>query len=252
MQLASFEFSDLLKFREDGISPRVKLWTSPTATVLSVLTGDSPDEQLLEEFGHYSVKSVSISEASLRVQLVIMKSIETGILTVTFPNNGSLQKLGDDSVSLLGRTLHVAPVDMLVTGLDPVLEAAKAPVGAAVTSLTTLMMVASVPQAFVLMKVFQTVDFYIFIDCDYPPNFSLFLELISKNVLDLLPNPLEQLADDSGKPVQPRFEKFGMKIHVFSNIGVQLSLLLGFCFLKLVVDFFCQKRSQWLCRSRGG
>ena len=85
------------------------------------------------------------------------------------------------------------------------------------------------------MKVFQTIDFYVYIDCDYPSNFSKFLEIISKNIMDYVPNFLGALADDDGAPIYPRFAMFGENVHVFENLGPLFTLVCGLLGIKLLL-----------------
>jgi hypothetical protein len=145
-----------------------------------------------------------------------------------------LQKLEDPTVAIFSRVLVYAPVDYIFIGVDKAMEAAKAPARATVSSITSILFFISIPQALVLMKVFQTIDYYIYIDCDYPTNFSKFLEMMNNNLLDMLPNIFQAFSDEEGKPVYNRFDKFGLNIHFLKNSGVQLSILLLLGILKLL------------------
>ena len=133
------------------------------------------------------------------------------------------------------RLLLHSPLNLILTNLDSSLASASSTVSGSVTVLTSLLFMVSIPQAFILMKVFQTIDFYIYIDCEYPTNFSRMLEIFSQNLLDFVPNLLEPLADEEGVPVYPRFEKFGLSIHVFKNLGRHFTFFSAVGLFKLLV-----------------
>jgi hypothetical protein len=120
----------------------------------------------------------------------------------------------------------VEGITVIVTELDKGLESSKGAVGATVTTISTLLLLISLPQAFILMKLFQTVDYYIYINCEYPTNFSKFLEILSANPLDLVPNAFEALSDDDGMPIYPRFHQFGIEIHVLANLGRHFTIII--------------------------
>ena len=172
--------------------------------------------------------------ANMRLFLKFTDTTKAATIAVVMKSKYLLQKAGDPTVALYSRIVTFSPIDYILTGMDKAMEAAQAPARAAVTSITTLLFIISIPQALVLMKVFQTIDYYIYIDCDYPTNFSKFLEMINKNIMDMLPNIFDAFSDDEGKPVYNRFDKFGLNIHFLKNSGVQLSILMLIGILKLV------------------
>jgi hypothetical protein len=171
-------------------------------------------------------EKLELQGSTLRISLKFSDTTKAATIAVVMKSKYLLQKSGDPTVAINSRIFAFAPIDYIYTNMDKAMESAKAPARAAVTSITTILFIISIPQALVLMKVFQTIDYYIYIDCDYPTNFSKFLEMISKNILDMLPNIFEVFSDDEGKPVYNRFSKFGLNIHFMKNSGVQLSILL--------------------------
>lgn len=65
-------------------------------------------------------------------------------------------------------------------------------VGAQVTTVVTMsLMVVSFPLALTLIKLFQMIDFLLYINVDLPINAQAFLSLFDQNVLTMIPNPLE-------------------------------------------------------------
>ena len=45
------------------------------------------------------------------------------------------------------------------------------------------------------MKVMETIDYYIYINCKYPTNFANFLKMISNSAFDYVPNFFNSLTD---------------------------------------------------------
>lgn len=183
----------------------------------------------------YSIDRLKISGKYLQATVKATQSIKDGTLVIRFKKIPSLQKLGDKNTIFREKTLVISPVNLVITALDGALDAASAPVSTAMTTMTTFIFLISIPQAFILMKVFQTIDFYVYVDCDYPSNFSKFLEIISKNIMDYVPNFLKELADEEGSPIYPRFSQFGQNVHVFYNLGPLFTLVCCLLGIKLIL-----------------
>lgn len=96
-------------------------------------------------------------------------------------------------------------------------------------------MTVSLPQAFLLMKLLQALDFYIYIDCKYPSNFAKFLDMITNSVFDYMPNFFGPLIDDQGSPLYERFAEYGMQVHMFANLGQIFSVVILVSAIKLVL-----------------
>lgn len=206
--------------------------------VLEVFSPESTrpisDYEGLNQIKPAEIKSVSIRSNTLRIQLKITQTVESGTSVLILPAKYKIQKVGDPSVAIYVRAIEISPINYIITDMEKAMEQAQKPVSTAVTTITTLLLIISIPQAFVLMKVFQTIDYYIYIDCIYPTNFSAFLQMISKDLLGMIPNIFTFMADDEGKPVYNRFEQFGLNIHFLLNVGVHLSLLMALGILKMI------------------
>ena len=217
-----------LKILSNG-EDEIKAVFSPDSTrPVSDLSGLSPSQSA--EFGGPEIRG-----NTLRIPMKFKDTVRSGVLVLILPGKYKIQKKDDPSVALYIRVITVSPIDYILTDADKTMEGAQKSVSTAVTIVTTLLLVLSIPQALVLMKVFQTIDYYIYIDCDYPTNFSKFLEMISKNPLEMLPNIFKFLSDNEGKPVYNRFEMFGLQIHFLLNVGVQISLIILLALIKLAL-----------------
>ena len=85
------------------------------------------------------------------------------------------------------------------------------------------------------MKLLQALDFYIYIECEYPSNFAKFLDMITNSVFDYMPNFFTPLIDDQGTPLYERFAEYGMQVHMFSNLGQIFSVVILVSAIKLVL-----------------
>ena len=182
----------------------------------------------------FKVVSIELKGNILKIKLDFTSSIKAATFVIRFKSPALIHQIGNKRKVLIEQQIVVSPVDFIMTSLDAALQQAQAPVQTTVSTVTTAFFLLSIPQAFLLMKVFQTVDYYIYIDCDYPINFSKFLDIISKDVMDYLPNILERFADDDGDPLYPRFEAFGLNVHIFKNLGRIFTLVSGLLAIKLL------------------
>jgi hypothetical protein len=181
-----------------------------------------------------SIVSTSIKKDTLKVKIDSSATLENACLAIKFNKIPSIIGESGERQSLMNKYLISCNINLIVTKMDSVLQGSAGAVSATVTSLTTLLMILSVPQAFILMKVFQTIDFYVYIDSQHPSNFATFLEIISKNIMDYIPNVFEFAADNEGQPIYDKFEEYGMEVHVFKNLGRHFLVVLILCFFKLV------------------
>ena len=94
--------------------------------------------------------------------------------------------------------LIVEDVTVVKSAVDTMMDSAAAPATAAVSMVQGLIMIVSVPQAFLLMKILQTLDYYVYIECKYPSNFAKFLDMITGTALEYIPNFFQFLVDDQG------------------------------------------------------
>ena len=193
------------------------------------------DMEGLNKIISVEIVQVKLRGNNLRISLKFKETVKNATLALIFRRKFMLQKANDPSVAIDVRILTTADINFIFTDMDIAMENAKTAAHTAVTAITALLFILSIPQALVLMKVFQTIDYYIYIDCEYPTNFSKFLEMINKNLVDMLPNIFKFMIDDEGKPLYSRFELFGLQVHFLANVGVQISLILLTAILKLIM-----------------
>ena len=83
--------------------------------------------------------------------------------------------------------------------------------------MTVVLVVVSFPIALTLIKLFQMIDFLLFINVDLPINAQAFLAIFDQNVLKLIPNPFE--IDEALVRCSPHAVSISQKFNPSSNIG---------------------------------
>lgn len=221
----------------DSIS-EMKIFDNPSDQVVSVISTTSQSLSTITSLTQTvgcSIVSSTLKDTMLIVKIKADSSITDATLAVKFNQSPPLIQQTGPEAYLDTDYITQGKITMLVTGLDKGLESSKGAVSSAVSSASIVIFLVSVPQAFVLMKLFQTIDFYIYINCEYPSNFSKFLEILSQGIMDQMPNFFESWADEDGTDLYPRFEQFGLNIHVFSNLGRHFSLMTILGGIKLIL-----------------
>ena len=111
--------------------------------------------------------------------------------------------------------LIVEDVTVVKSALDTMLASMKEPSKVVVASVQAAIMAISMPQAVVLMKVFQSIGYYIYLDCLHPQNFARLLEMISESPFDLMPNIFKNMFIDDGYVDQERFGLYEWTVNPF-------------------------------------
>ena len=182
-----------------------------------------------------NILSAVVKDTVLVVKIDASSTVKDATFIIKFNTTPAL--IGQDNPDSFVNADYLAQDNLrvIVTELDKGLESSKGAVSSTVASVSLVLFLISIPQAFILMKLFQTIDFYIYIDCDFPSNFSKFLEILSQGIMDMMPNFFSAWADEDGLAVYPRFEQFGLNVHVFANLGRHFSLMIILGGIKLLL-----------------
>ena len=157
------------------------------------------------------------------------------MLVVRFDKAKFIQAVENRSVAFFEDHLLVENVTVIRSAFDAAMESAATATAATIGAVQTGFMLISLPQAFILMKILQTLDYYVYLDCKHPSNFAQFLQMMTNNLLNYLPNAFEWLEDDEGEPIYERFAASGVQVHIFANLGQLFTLLLIILGIKLVL-----------------
>ena len=117
--------------------------------------------------------------------------------------------------------------------------AGKASEGASYISLTltALLLMVSFNAALILIKLFQMLEFFIYINIELPLNVQTFISYFDMNIFDMVPNLLETDESGIGCKLHPLLERNGMKCLSYNNIGGFLLQILMVLILKILVYF---------------
>lgn len=188
----------------------------------------------------YEIKEISLnSNLVLEIKLEIKENLENGKLTVKFRNPLNIRSVDDDDIYLTQETAIIEPISFYIS---PNEEGVKAAADSASSSLKVFLgasAVVSLPMAFVLLKIFQMIDFMVLFNVKHPRNLSLFLSILSQSALDDIPNLFKFLSDDSCSVKKARFLDEGISCQVFSDLGNYFVLFLGNFLLFLDFWRFC-------------
>ena len=196
----------------------------------------------------WSVKSIKIDQTKLILKFEFTVSADQWTLGAQLPATRYLQDPVSPYTAYPEDYLIVEDVTVVKSALDTMMDSASAPATAAVSTVQGIIMIVSIPQAFVLMKVLQTLDFYVYIECKYPSNFAKFLDMITSSVVDYLPNFFTFLIDGEGDPLYDRFREYGLNIHIFANLGQIFSIVCILMILKLMlftIGRIFKKTGRW-------
>jgi hypothetical protein len=180
----------------------------------------------------FNLLQIEFDDDRLRIRIKLKQTLSSAnCLVVLKPGQRLYQGPGHYKGFFRGNYVLIQDISKTITGFDESLEASAESGKKGVQFIQTILMIVALPQAFILIKVLQTLDFYIYINVKHPSNFSTFLDMITSSPIDFLPNIFEGLTDDDGEPVYDRFQRFGYKVHIFANLGQMftiMTILLGF------------------------
>ena len=183
----------------------------------------------------WSVKSIKIDQSKLILKLEFTVSADQWTLGAKLPSPRYLRDPVSPYTAYPDDYLIVEDVTVVKSAVDTMMDSAAAPATATMSMIQGMIMLVSIPQAFVLMKVLQTLDFYVYIECKYPSNFAKFLDMITNSVFDYIPNFFAFLIDDDGEPPFDRFVAYGINVHLFANLGQMFSLVCMIMAVKLLL-----------------
>lgn len=107
--------------------------------------------------------------------------------------------------------------------------------GPVMQSATTFTMLLSFTSAVALLKIFQMMDYMVLFSVVQPDNFRKFVEILTSNIFDYIPNVFKGLADDDCGEIKPKFAENEMSCQFISNSGNLFFLIIIILGIKLVI-----------------
>lgn len=209
----------------------------------------------LAQFDGVTFYPPTLGEDTIQVTYDTENSILGGCFVLKFTSIPSLQATGSPNNISSEPLLTQGNINMIYTMTDKIFNENKASIGSIITILLVGVMYFSIPHCFILMKLFRTMYFYVFIECNFPSNFSSFLYVISQNIILTLPHCCNFLVDNTSRPLYPRFSNFGFESSIFANLGKIISAFVVLLILKgvlMLVLWLFKGRfgNSWLFKSR--
>ena len=179
------------------------MYTCSKSELISYYETDTPNCQQLSE--GWTIKHIKLDGSKLSIKFEFTVSAAGWTLGAKLPSKRYLRDPESPYTAYPEDYLIVEDVTVVKSALDTMMDSASAPATAAVSTVQGMIMMVSIPQAFMLMKILQTLDYYVYIECKYPSNFAKFLDMITSSAIDYLPNFFAFLIDDDGDPLFERF-----------------------------------------------
>jgi hypothetical protein len=218
---ASLTFSEVVS-AIPASSVKAALYSSSKESLSLKMTASAP-ESYLSELGapelSVTVSNVVSTADTLRFELNIEGNVKDLVLVLAFGKLNAIESSSGSQAFYAPHFAIVEKVSVVSTAFDKDVAQMKGQATAAVSTATSSLMIASAPQAFVLMKIFQTLDFYVFLNILLPPNFVAFLDLMTSNIMELLPNFFENLAVNDAASEKEKFSEFGVQVNPFATLG---------------------------------
>ena len=220
----------------------------------TTLQKDLKDMKPTEDFSSLSylkpqgarITNIFTKDNQLNIVFEARKSIIKGVMILKLRSMYLIRGPYESRKIYLSDTIIFENIEFITSEFDNQVKSIKGGMTAGVGMASTFVTLLSLPQAFILFKVFQTLDIYIFVDVEYPKNFEAFFKIISKTVIDYIPGLYEFLADDEGKPLPPRFTHFGYRIHIMKNLGPVFTIITVIGIIKILTFPFRNTKRRFL------
>ena len=190
-----------------------------------------------------SVDSPQVTQIKISQNKVTMvlsfnpQTINDGTLVVNFGDFNVLADKSDPQNTYQPYYVVISNVTFSNTGLDNFLSQAQTGVGSTVAATSILLMFLSTAQAFILTKIFLTLDFYVYINTSLPANFVLFLSMITQNIFTLIPNLLNFLIVTDTSEERDNFNNNGVTVNIFNNLGSFFTVVFIALLARLLLSF---------------
>ena len=181
------------------------------------------------------VKNVQAIGTVLKFDISTEGEIKNETLVLAFGKYKAVHDSSDPGDTYYEHFVAIDGVSLVSTKFDKQMEAAQAPSQAVIGAATSVLMIASAPQAFVMMKIFQSLDFYVYLDCMLPSNFVAFLRMMTSTFFDMLPSVAGLMTTKDMECEKARFAEYDQGVSMFSNLDTFLTGVLIIAGLKLIL-----------------
>lgn len=99
-------------------------------------------------------------------------------------------------------------------------------------------MLISFPQAVALVKLFQMIDYFTFLNIRHSAIFLLIVRTLSNNIFNEIPNLFTVLTDDNCQPLEHIYIENGMECQFYGNTGPIFLILIFFFLFKYAIKLY--------------
>ena len=123
------------------------------------------------------------------IQLLLNQSYEKAIYSVSSKNLSSIHSKEFANNFFIKYPIKTE-ISFFKTASAAAAEAAARSASYISVGMTAVLMIVSFNAALILIKLFQMLDFFVYINIDLPLNVQNFISFFDQNVFDMIPNPL--------------------------------------------------------------
>lgn len=181
------------------------------------------------------VKNVQATGTVLKFDISTEGEIKNETLVMSFGKYKAVQDSSDPGATYYEHFVAIDGVSLVSTKFDKQMKAAQEPAQVVMGAATSVLIIASAPQAFVVMKILQSLDFYVYLDCMLPTNFVAFLRTMTSTFFDMLPSLAGLLTTKDMECEKARFAEYDQGVSMFGNLDTFLTGLLIIAGLKLIL-----------------
>ena len=165
-------------------------------------------------------------------------------------NNENVEILYNKFSSSINKYFIDYPIEVKIsyyfTALDEAVKATgeKAAIGTSI--FTIVMLLVSLNMALILIKLFQMLDFFIYLNVDVPGNVKTFISFFDQNIFAFIPNIFEVDASDVDCGMHTKLRELDVSCLSLNNIGNLVIQIIAFYILKsiLIVGTECMKTKK--------
>lgn len=198
--------------------------------IIPTLYTSKAEEAKNYEITKFELKSGSVLEMTLKID----QNMEKGYMMVKFLEIKNIRKFDNDKIFLTEEETKISPISFYISATEAQVKTAADSTQTSLKIFLGASFIFSIPMAFVLLKIFQMIDFMVLFNVKHPRNLSFFLSILSQSAIDDLPNVFKFLSDDSCRIKKSRFIDEEISCQVFSDLGnyfFLISILIGLKFL---------------------
>ena len=153
----------------------------------TVIDSDAFEIELEESSTKNSTSASSTQQKMLTIFLKLSESVEDKTIYILPKEDPLVLKSKDKSKTFYNFPISLK-INFFTTGVDAPIAAAGQGASVATNGMTAALMIISFNSALILIKIFQMLDFFVFLNLDLPLNVQKFMEFFDLELFNIVPN----------------------------------------------------------------